>query len=127
MKKWIARLGMMLFVLTVCASSAAADVTAADLRSVYDQYCDAAWADLSSDGTSLSLDTNPNNTDDYTNFSAYLAIEPVNKALGLPGSVFTRMGSTTSMQGVQTATAGNLTVSWSYHPDNGMEIIYFID
>ena len=121
-----------LFAAAICfaaltAPGARADVTPDDMRNVYDTYCDKAWATLSSDGTSLTLDTNPSNIDDHIDFAAYLAIEQVNKAFGLPDSVYTRMGNTTAMQGVQTATAGNLTVTWSYHPKNGMEIVYSID
>lgn len=115
------------FTLGVVYSNATAETTVEELKSVYDAHCDAEWATLSSDGMSLQVDTNPSNREDYTNYKAYLAVSEINEALGLPDSVYSRMGSTSSMQGVQTAVSGNLTVSWTYHPDNGMEIIYAIE
>ena len=102
------------------------ELTTDDLKEVYEKNCESSWATLSGDGTSLSVDTNPFNLDKYTDRDALKAIPEINKALGLPDSVYGRMGSTTAMQGVQTFDYGNLHVSWSYHPDNGMEVVYAI-
>ncbi len=95
-----------------------------DFASVYDEYCDSSWAELASDGSYLSIDTNPDDEDDYVNFSAYYALSSVNEALGLPDSLFEKMNTTRSIDGRQTETYDNITVSWIYHPDNGLEAIY---
>ena len=34
------------------------------------------------------------------------------------------MITTTALQGRQTETVNGLIISWTYHPDNGLEVIY---
>lgn len=98
-----------------------------DLQGAYDEYCDSVWAEIASDGSYLSLDTNPYDLDDYYNASRVSAIENINKFLGLPSSVYQKMLKTTWSQGKQTHTDAGLTVTWTYHPDKGLEIIYEVD
>lgn len=99
-----------------------------DFDKLYDEYCSPVWAKVGSDGSYLSIDTNPYDEDDnglaYT--SAYYAVEDVNNALGLPDSLFSEMGETTGADGKQTETFEELgiTVSWKYHPDKGLEVTY---
>lgn len=95
-----------------------------DLEAIFDEYCDSAWAFVAADGSYLSIDTNPDDIEDHTDFSAYLAISSVNSALGLPDALFEKMGQTRALDGRQTESYDDLTVSWTYHPDNGMEIMY---
>lgn len=95
-----------------------------DFEAIFDEYCDSAWAFVAADGSYLSIDTNPNNKDDYTDFEAYLAISSVNSALGLPDALFEKIGQTRALDGRQTESYDELTVSWTYHPDNGLEIMY---
>jgi hypothetical protein len=54
------------------------------------------------------------------------AIEKVNKALGFPDVVMENMYNTNSLDGKQTEEGDGVKVSWKYHPDNGMEVIYSI-
>ena len=103
------------------------DIDKTELKQVYDQYCDSSWAKLSNDGGSLSLDTNPNNIDDHVEYGALLAIKLVNSALGLPDSLYDKMTTTRALDGRQSAKYGNVEVSWSYHPDQGMEIVYELE
>lgn len=42
--------------------------------------------------------------------------------LNVPDSVFDRISGTTSLMGVQTARWENLEASWTYHPNNGLDI-----
>lgn len=42
----------------------------------------------------------------------------------LPDSVITKMGKTRALDGVQTAKGDGVEISWTYHPDDGLEIIY---
>jgi predicted nucleic acid-binding Zn ribbon protein len=103
-----------------------------DFMSIYEEYCSAGWATLGSDGSYLKIDTNPDDTDDddFTTSDyaimkeAIAAIEQVNEALGLSESVYERMKTTTALQGVQTADGDDVTVTWTYHPDNGLEVMY---
>ncbi|MBE6621724.1 MAG: zinc-ribbon domain-containing protein [Ruminococcaceae bacterium] len=99
-----------------------------DFEKLYDEYCTSIWADVGSDGSYLSIDTNPYEKDDdgLAYPAAYTAIKEVNKALGLPESVISEMGETTSADGKQTETfeEQGVTVSWKYHPDKGLEVTY---
>lgn len=40
-----------------------------------------------------------------------------------PRSIIARIDSTTSLQGSQTARANGFTYRWSYHPDNGLNMV----
>ena len=99
-----------------------------DLKAVYNSECSSVWATVGSDGDYLRIDTNPYDLDDngVAYIEAYDAIEVVNEKLGLPDSLFTEMGETRGMDGVQQRTFSDqgLTVTWKYHPDTGLEVTY---
>ncbi|QJW36463.1 hypothetical protein [Cellulosimicrobium protaetiae] len=48
-------------------------------------------------------------------------------ALDTPSSVTSHMEQTTSMDGRQTESWDNVTVSWSYHPDRGMDSVFTVE
>lgn len=97
-----------------------------DFKSLYNKYCKSTWADYGSDGSYLSIDTNPYDWDDdgLAYPEAYYAIENVNNALGLPSSLLNEMSETTGADGKQSETFGDITVTWKYHPDKGLEVTY---
>lgn len=99
-----------------------------DLEAIYNEYCSSTWADVGSDGSYLSVDTNPFNWDDdgLAYEAAWDAVKEINAELGLPESLAEDMSSTRGMDGKQTRTYSdkNLEVSWSYHPDKGLEVTY---
>lgn len=99
-----------------------------NFKKIYDEYCSSIWADVGSDGSYLSIDTNPyDNDDDGLAYpAAYSAIKEVNKALGLPDSLISDMGSTAGADGKQSETFSEqgVTVTWKYHPDKGLEVTY---
>lgn len=99
-----------------------------NFNKLYDEYCSSTWASVGSDGSYLSIDTNPYDRDDdgLAYPAAYTAIKNVNSALGLPDSLINEMGQTTGADGKQTETFDELgiTVSWKYHPDKGLEVTY---
>ena len=95
-----------------------------DFDALYEKYCDASYASVGTDDSYLSIDTNPYNIDDYFDSDASNAIQNVNLALGLPDSVLQRMEETNALQGVQTYDNDEIEVSWTYHPDNGLEVTY---
>ena len=97
-----------------------------DFRSIYNQYCLSSWASVGSDNSYLSIDSNPYDYDDYSISAAFTAVEKINKALGLPDSLWEEMLQTTWSMGKQSETYQNIgiTVSWTYHPDKGLELTY---
>ena len=102
--------------------------TGPDLEEIYNDHCQAVWADIASDGTYLIIDTNPYDWEDdgAAYMDAYYAIETINQELGLPSYLFEDMGTTTSLDGKQTETFEDqgIIVSWRYHPDRGLEVTY---
>lgn len=90
-----------------------------DLTSTY------GWT-LGSDNSYLSADTNVLDLDDYTSTSILYEIENMNEKLGLPASLYNDMLQTTWSMGKQQETYTNLglTVTWTYHPDKGLEVTY---
>lgn len=95
-----------------------------NFKSIYSDYCSPAYATVGSDGSYLCIDTNPSDLEDYSNDDAVKAIVYVNIALGLPDYLLDDMGKTTALMGRQTETFEEVTVSWSYHPNNGLEVTY---
>lgn len=95
-----------------------------DFQAVYDEYCESDFANVASDGSYLTIDTNPDNIDDYTNYTAYYTIMSVNEALGLPESLMEKMNRTRAMDGTQSEEFEDIEVSWTYHPDNGLCVTY---
>ncbi len=99
-----------------------------DFEELYENYCSYEWADVASDGSYLKIDTNPDDEDDNSlaYYTAYTTIEDINDELGLPESLFVEMGETTALDGMQTREFEDegVIVTWSYHPDRGLEVMY---
>lgn len=95
-----------------------------DLQKIYSEYCKSSFASLALDGSYFSVDTNPNDIEDHIDYDAYLAIVAINKALNLPESVLNKMESTRALDGMQSYSNDELEITWTYHPDNGLEISY---
>ena len=65
--------------------------------------------------------------DDYfgvDSIEAMDAIEKVNRELGFNDSVAQEMQQTRSIDGRQSASNDDYEITWSYHPDNGLEVLY---
>ncbi len=123
----------------ICAAAAAVVIAAAalvlllgnigggpDFNKLYDEYCSSIWADVGADGSYLRIDTNPYDEDDngLAYYDAYLAIQNVNGALGMPDALLNTMCETTGADGRQSQTFDKVSVSWKYHPDAGLEVTY---
>lgn len=98
--------------------------TGIDFQQIYNENCSSKFAKVASDGSYLHIDTNPEDKERDMNYEAYNAVKKVNQALGLPESVLHRMDSTRAMDGIQTYTADGLEITWTYHPDKGLEVDY---
>lgn len=95
-----------------------------DFQAMYNDYCTSTFASVASDGSYLSIDTNPTDKDDYFDYEAYAAIMAINEAIGFPESVLNRMNQTRSMDGIQSYSNDEVEVTWTYHPNKGMEVNY---
>lgn len=101
--------------------------TGPDFEQIFrDCELDSEWAEVGSDGSYLTIDTNPRDKDDYTSYAAYVSIYSVNEKLGLPDSLTEKMGKTSALDGRQSQLFEEVEVSWKYHPDNGLEVTYSI-
>lgn len=95
-----------------------------DFNKMFGDYSDEVWCYIADDGSYMTIDTNWLDIEDYFDSDAYYAIEDVNSELGFSAALFNKMGETTAMDGRQTDSNDKYTVSWKYHPDNGMEVTY---
>lgn len=82
--------------------------------------------EVGSDGSYLMADTNVYDLDDYSNSAIWYSIKDMNKKLGLPNSLDNDMAQTTWSMGRQNQTFedAGVTVTWTYHPDKGIEVTY---
>lgn len=92
------------------------------------------YMELSEDGKTLKIDTNPYNLGgtDLTDIAGQLdmsqgqkIVEKVNELMGLPSYVWYEMSQTRALDGTQKEVVGNVTITWTYHPHNGLEVLYF--
>ena len=100
------------------------------LDEAFIKCCDADinFATLASDYSALTIDTNPKDTGySYYEDEATAAIVATNSFLNLPASVTEKMSSTRALDGMQSQNCGDFTVSWTYHPDNGLRVIYEVN
>lgn len=100
------------------------------LNTAYDTlYKEFGWNScytLGSDKSYLQVDTNPYDIDDYYNATYLEILKSAITALKLPDYIYQRMLKTTAMQGWQEVTANGITVSWTYHPNKGLEAMFTI-
>ncbi len=125
---------------TITVTSSNEDVTATckvtvekakpNFKEIYAKYANHTYATVADDGSYLEIDTNPADWDsDYSglfySYSDYTnCIKSVHKALGISDALLLKMQSTSALQGRQNEDFDTFTVSWTYHPDSGLEIIY---
>ena len=104
----------------------------AKLEEAYNTCCKGSkteYAKLGYDGMSLTVDTNPDDSEYYNSYEddAIAAIQAINLYLGLPASLLEKMSSTRALDGTQTQNCGTYTATWNYHPDNGLKVIYEVN
>lgn len=121
--------------LVIIAAVALPKMGKKSFKKMYPDLAKETWCTIGSDGTWMRLDTNPTNMDNddmtWTYYSTVFTpcndmIEKVNLELGFSTAVYERMNSTTWSMGVQTASNDKYTISWTYHPDKGLEVMYEI-
>ena len=82
-------------------------------------YCKVAL-----DGSYLSIDTNPSDIDDYYSETATRYVEKANEELGFSAVLYNKMSRTRALDGTQKDENDKVKVSWTYHPNRGLEVIY---
>lgn len=73
-----------------------------------------------------TLTINHRGDDDFAGIE-YADLECIIERLGTPAAVSSHIGQTTSQDGRQTEMWDGITMSWSYHPDRGLDAVYTID
>jgi len=96
------------------AQHAAADAVP-DLKVVAKKYFPAASGDAS------SVQINISGTDIY---SMQTKLSSMLKELGFSSAVMERMQLTRALDGTLTAQGTNCNVSWTYHPDHGLNMVF---
>ncbi len=112
--------------IVTCAWMLPAVLTPSDFNDMYSSIEDESWCEIASDGSWMEIDTNPYDLDDYYNSTALSKIKSINEDLGFSSSVYQEMLETRALDGRQSASSDKYTVSWTYHPDDGMEVMYKI-
>jgi hypothetical protein len=103
------------------AAAAAANAAAKDAR-LSDAYNSCAGRDtantveLDDDGNSIIVDTRS----EYTSMDG---VACVLNELGTPDSIVSSIDHTTAMMGSRDEENDGLSYSWSYHPDNGLNLV----
>lgn len=72
--------------------------------------------EVTDEGATIVIDTG-------SEYGSTAGMDCVLAALDTPGSIEAQIGRTTSMMGVQDADNDGLQYSWSYHPDNGVNMV----
>lgn len=93
---------------------------------LYSQYGWSSCYRLGSDKSYLQVDTNPYDIDEYYDSTYIEILNSTLTALKLPDYIYQRMLKTTAMQGRQDVTVNGINVSWTYHPDKGLEVMFTI-
>ena len=97
-----------------------------NFKDMYSDIADESWCTIASDGSYMKIDTNPYDKDDYCDTTAYYKLKTINSDLGFSSALFEEMGQTRALDGRQSESNDKYEVSWSYHPDNGLEAMYKI-
>lgn len=92
--------------------------------SVGEEEQDGYYCIISSDKLSIEVDTNPLDIDDFSNHDTLDTIKNIHKKLDLPDSLYKKMVSTRAIDGRQSQSFTDVTVNWTYHPNNGLAVLY---
>lgn len=101
-------------------AAAEAEEKAAGLISTATTICNTGKkVDLAGDGKSAMIDSK--NEDDQKGVDAIVCM---NMMLSAPDSLASKMSNTTAMAGNQSMSWGSYSATWSFHPKNGLDVIY---
>ena len=95
-------------------------------NALYEEFGWSACYTLGSDKSYLQVDTNPFDINNYYYEQNIQILKSAVTALKLPDYIYQRMLKTTALQGRQEATVNGINVSWTYHPNKGLEAIFIL-
>lgn len=101
-----------------------------NLTNAYNEYCKGKTSSttftckLGDKGKSLMIDTNPQDKSNGSSSEGSRAVRNINKYMGFPEMLNEMIGDTSSLDGRITKEYKGYEITWKYHPDNGLEIIY---
>ncbi len=102
-----------------------------DFNDKYSHISYESWCYISSDGETMTIDSNPYNEEYYyteeVSGQAYTYVQIINSELGFSSTVYDEMMETSWNDGTQYRYADGYSVSWTYHPDQGLEVTYYMD
>lgn len=107
-------------------------ITTIDFSDKYSYMADEPYCTIASDGSYIELDSNPYDYDndsylyiisDYTS-EVVNAVEQINSDLGFTQALSQKMNQTNALQGKQFEENNKYKVTWTYHPDKGLNVIY---
>lgn len=140
-KKKIAVIGIVIaaaiiIVLFFITSSGIVDgilsISTIDFSAKYSYMTEKPYCTIASDGSYIELDSNPYDYDndsylyivsDYTS-EVVDAVEQINSDLGFTQALSQKMKETNALQGKQFEENDKYKVTWTYHPDKGLNVIY---
>lgn len=102
------------------ATASATKIPVSDFVPAVRDCTSSSYASLGDSGYSVVLDgqgAKDSGGLDMTDIACIL------KKLNVPDSVIAQMDSTRALDGMQKASWGRFSASWTYHPDNGMNVI----
>lgn len=79
---------------------------------------------LAGDNSYVRIDTNPYNISDYYNAVYELILLTFNEEIDLPYYIEEEMNRTSALDGTRTEKFGDIEVSWKYHPNRGLDVMY---
>ncbi len=101
------------------------------LATAYKNCCNSAVSELSLDRKSITIRTKPGNNNKtlYYHSSeleefALESIISLNNKLDIPDALYDRMMQTRALDGTQSSEYNDIYISWTYHPDDGLTVIY---
>ena len=81
------------------------------------------WCEIAADGSYMKVDTGVLNKSKESS-EAFETILKFNSELGFPQSLNEKMLNTRALDGRLSEENEKIRVSWTYHPNNGLEVIY---
>jgi RNA polymerase subunit RPABC4/transcription elongation factor Spt4 len=97
-----------------------------DFNDMYSDLDSESWCQIASDGSWMRIDSNPYNIDDKIELEAISKVKQINSELGFGSYVYDEMLETRSVDGTQYESNDDYSISWTYHPDRGLEVKYTI-
>lgn len=92
-----------------------------DLRAVAKKYFKGV-ASVSGDSDSVSITIQK-----YEVITAAMPLKQMLTELGFSSAVIDRMDKTRALDGTQNAEGRNCNVTWTYHPDDGLQMVFEAD